>query len=106
MEFLREQVGDALAACFGRSRFVRAMEKGQHPPLDRLEGDNLKTLAWMRDTVDATPKDWARFTRQGVEFHLRNARAWADRATGADLATQVDPEFVMGPEALANQAVA
>ncbi|CAM3785085.1 hypothetical protein GCM10009799_49630 [Nocardiopsis rhodophaea] len=103
VEFLREHVGDALAACFGQSRFVRAMEKGQHPPLERLEEDNVKTLAWMRDTVDATPKDWVAFTRQGVEFHLRNARAWAGRATGADLEAQVDPEFVMGPE---KQAIA
>ena len=37
------------------------------------------------------------FTRQAVEFHLKNARAWANAATGQDLATQVDPEFVMGP---------
>ena len=32
-----------------------------------------------------------------VAFHLRNAAAWGDRATGADLAAQVDPEFVPGP---------
>ncbi|GAA1072120.1 AAA family ATPase [Nocardiopsis composta] len=99
--FLREHVGDALAACFGRSRFVRSMEKGAHPGLGELEPENLKTLAWMRDAVDAVPKDWAAFTRQGVEFHLRNAEAWAGAATGADLGAQVDPEFVMGPEALA-----
>ncbi|MDA8371762.1 MAG: zeta toxin family protein [Nocardiopsaceae bacterium] len=103
VDFLREHVGDALAACFGSSSFVRSMEKGRHPGLDELEGGNAKTLAWMRDTVDAAPKDWARFTRQGVEFHLRNARAWANEATGSDLAAQVDPDFVMGPEALAEQ---
>ncbi|MFC4564667.1 ATP-binding protein [Nocardiopsis mangrovi] len=101
--FLREHVGDALAACFGHSAFVRAMEKGRHAPLEELEGDNAKTLAWMRDTVDSTPQDWARFTRQTVEFHLRNARAWAQSATGADLEAQVDPFFVLGPEALAEQ---
>ncbi|MEV8638306.1 ATP-binding protein, partial [Streptosporangium sp. NPDC051023] len=31
------------------------------------------------------------------EFHLRNAGAWANRATGEDLATQIDPDFVFGP---------
>lgn len=101
LEFLREHVGDALVAAFGHSRFVRAMEKGRHPRLDELEGDNLKVLAWMRDAVDATPKDWEAFTRQGVEFHLRNAEAWAEAATGRDLRGQVDPDFTMGPRALA-----
>jgi CO dehydrogenase maturation factor len=37
------------------------------------------------------------FTRQAVEFHLKNARAWANAATGRDLTAQVDPGFVMGP---------
>jgi CO dehydrogenase maturation factor len=39
------------------------------------------------------------FQRQAVEFHLRNAAAWADAATGHDLAAQVDPEFQHGPQA-------
>ncbi|GAB3462258.1 hypothetical protein GCM10027570_48580 [Streptomonospora sediminis] len=105
VEFLREHVGSSLAACFAFSPFVRAMEKGRHPDLSELEDDNTKTLAWMRDSVDATAKDWARFTRQSAEFHERNARAWANAATGADLQAQIDPEFVMGPEALQAQRV-
>lgn len=36
-----------------------------------------------------------------MAFHLRNARAWANERTGTDLADQVDPEFVLGPQALA-----
>ncbi|GAA1761173.1 AAA family ATPase [Streptomonospora arabica] len=103
VEFLREHVGSALAACFGHSPFVRAMEKGRHPDLSELEGENVKTLAWMRDSVDAATRDWARFTRQSAEFHARNARRWANAATGADLESQIDPEFVMGPEALEAQ---
>ncbi|KIH98312.1 ATP-binding protein [Streptomonospora alba] len=103
VEFLREHVGSALSACFGHSSFVRAMEKGRHPDLAELEDDNAKTLAWMRDSVDTAPKDWARFTRQSAEFHARNARAWANTTTGTDLEAQIDPEFVMGPEALEAQ---
>lgn len=102
-EFLREHVGDALFACLGQSAFVRALEKGHHPALAELEEDNLKALARMRDAVDRTGKDWAKFTRQNVEFHLRNAARWADGAASADLAAQVDPEFTMGFEALARQ---
>ncbi|CAL9368208.1 ATP-binding protein [Nocardiopsis dassonvillei] len=100
VEFLREHVGDALAGWMTHSRFVRSMEKGRHPELADLEEDNVKTLALMRDMADAAPKDWERFTRQSAEFHLRNARAWGDEAKGADLAAQLDPDFLMGPAAL------
>ena len=54
----------------------------------------------LQDAVDAQVKDWATFTRQAVEFHLRNARAWANAATGTDLALQVDPGFALSPAAL------
>jgi CO dehydrogenase maturation factor len=31
-----------------------------------------------------------------VEFHRRNARAWANQSVGRDLSDQVDPGFVPG----------
>lgn len=40
---------------------------------------------------------WPRYTAQAIEFHLRNARAWANGKTGADLTGQIDPAFVLGP---------
>jgi CO dehydrogenase maturation factor len=46
-------------------------------------------------------KDWETYQRQAIEFHLRNAVAWANERTGCDLADQVDPDFVHGPAALA-----
>ncbi|MFD1661130.1 hypothetical protein ACFSL4_23730 [Streptomyces caeni] len=39
------------------------------------------------------------YREHDVSFHLRNAAAWADRATGHALASQVDPGFRHGPEA-------
>jgi CO dehydrogenase maturation factor len=39
----------------------------------------------VRDAVDATPKDWAKFTRQAVDFHVKNALTWAYRVVGDDL---------------------
>jgi CO dehydrogenase maturation factor len=38
-----------------------------------------------------------------VHFHLKNAEAWGNERTGADLAAQVDPAFVLG-ESLGAQA--
>jgi CO dehydrogenase maturation factor len=99
-EFLREHVGQDLLTCFGTSAYVRAAEQGRHAPLDALEPDHRATLDLLRRTVDARAKDWTRFQQQAVDFHLRNAQAWASKAAGADLSTQIDPDFVHGPHAL------
>jgi CO dehydrogenase maturation factor len=99
--FLREHVGDALMCCFSQSGAVRAMEQGRPFSLDDLaEADRAVPLT-MRAAVDACDKDWPKFTRQAVEFHIKNARAWANAATGRDLEAQIDPGFVLGPDALA-----
>jgi CO dehydrogenase maturation factor len=98
--FLREQLGADLLVCVEHSAFVRAAEQGQPLPLDGLEPGTRAALARLHEAVDATSKDWAKFTRQAVWFHLRNAHAWANARTGEDLATQVDPEFTLGPWAL------
>ncbi|WP_214106954.1 ATP-binding protein [Acrocarpospora catenulata] len=94
--FLRAHTGDALLTTMTHSPAVRAMEQGHPFTLADLEPGNLAALATMLDRLDAQPKDWARFGRQTAEFHLRNARAWANRATGADLSHQIDPDFVYG----------
>ncbi|MBO4275697.1 ATP-binding protein [Microbispora triticiradicis] len=96
-DFLREQVGDDLLTWFGHSPAVRAMEQGRPFTLGDLEPAGHHALATMLDRLDAQPKDWAKFGRQAAEFHTRNARAWANRATGEDLVAQIDPEFVYGP---------
>jgi CO dehydrogenase maturation factor len=99
--FLRGQVGDDLLACIGVSRHVRAAEQGHAHPIGELEPANAAVLDTMRSVLDATVRDWPRFTRQAVEFHLRNANAWANAKTGEDLTAQVDPEFVLDPTAMA-----
>ncbi|WP_020576261.1 AAA family ATPase [Actinopolymorpha alba] len=98
--FLRDHVGADLLACIGVSRHVRAAEQGHARPIADLEPGNVAVLDLMREAVDGTGQDWHRFTRQAVEFHLRNAEAWANAKIGQDLAAQVDPEFVLGPAVL------
>ncbi|MFI7707273.1 ATP-binding protein [Nonomuraea sp. NPDC049480] len=97
VDFLREHVGDDLLTWMEHSAAVRAMEQGRHFTLDDLEPVNSDALTLLRKTLDGQEKDWARFGRQTVEFHLRNARAWGNERTGTDLAEQVDPDFVYGP---------
>ncbi|MGP4051942.1 nucleotide-binding protein [Streptomyces sp. 2A115] len=100
--FLKEHVGDDLLAYCEHSSWVRAREQGRGE--GELEPHNLHTLRLLKDAVDARTKDWDAFQRHAVEFHLRNATAWADRATGQNLAAQVDPDFRHGPEALTHSA--
>jgi CO dehydrogenase maturation factor len=95
LAFLRAHTGADLLACVGVSRHVRAAERGRPGPIGALEPANRAVLDAMRAAVDATPRDWARFTRQAVDFHLRNARAWGNARTGEDLAGQIDPSFVL-----------
>ena len=90
LDFLRAEVGDNLLCWLGRSGHVRSAERGRVLPITDLEPDNLAALDTIRAELDGTVRDWAAYQRQAVEFHLRNARAWA----GEDLAAQVDPGFV------------
>ena len=92
-DFLRAEAGDALVASFGYSAYVRAQEQGREAGIESLEPAHRTALAILQQTVDGIPKDWERFARLGHQFHAKNALAWANAATGADLATQIDPDW-------------
>ncbi|MER7921538.1 MULTISPECIES: ATP-binding protein [unclassified Streptomyces] len=93
--FLKEEVGDDLLTHLVQSPWVRAGEQGRAQ--GELEPHNRHALNVLRETVDTHTRGWPTLHRHAVEFHLRNARAWADKATGLDLAAQVDPDYVPGP---------
>ncbi|MFF8380925.1 ATP-binding protein [Streptomyces sp. NPDC015661] len=97
LDFLREEVGEDLLVTVGHSDWVRAMEKGRPPRFELLEAENRMSLQALQDAADDsyTHRDWERYTRQMVHFHLRNAESWGNAKTGADLAAQVDPGFVL-----------
>ncbi|MFH9723799.1 ATP-binding protein [Streptomyces sp. NPDC017254] len=98
LDFLRAEVGDDLLVTVGHSDWVRAMEKGRPPRFELLEAENRMSLQALQDAADDSyaDRDWERYTRQMVHFHLRNAESWGNAKTGADLAAQVDPEFTLG----------
>lgn len=101
IDFLRGEVGDDLLLTVGHSDWVRAMEKGRPPRFEQLEDGNRRALRALQAAADATyeQRDWERYTRQMVHFHLKNAQSWGNERTGADLAAQVDPEFVLREQA-------
>ncbi|CAL9539361.1 ATP-binding protein [Streptomyces sp. enrichment culture] len=103
LDFLHEQVGEDLLVTVGHSDWVRAMEKGRPARFELLEDVNARALGILHRAVDGTYalRDWRRYTQQMVHFHLKNARSWGNERTGADLAAQVDPGFVLGEEVAA-----
>ena len=102
--FLREHARDDLLTWLGDEPAVRAMEQGRAFRLADLSAGTGAALTALQDTLDAQRKDWARYSSQAAEFHVKNARSWASAAAGEDLAAQVDPEFTLGPHALAMAA--
>ncbi|MFH9134458.1 ATP-binding protein [Streptomyces sp. NPDC017524] len=97
LEFLRAEVGDDLLIGIGHSDWVRSMEKGRPSRFELLEADNRMALQTLQDAAEDSygSRDWERYTRQMVHFHLKNAESWGNEKTGADLAAQVDPAFVL-----------
>ena len=104
VDYLREHIGDALLGWLGQSPWVRAAERGAPAPIDALEPANREVLAALLDDLDSRTRDWVAYHRGTVEFHLRNAAAWANRTVGEDLSRQVDPDFVPGPDHRARPA--
>lgn len=103
VDFLRAETGDDLLVTVGHSDWVRAMEKGRPPRFELLEDANRRALRTLQVAADATYelRDWHRYTRQMAHFHLKNATAWGNERTGADLAAQIDPGFVLGEDVTA-----
>jgi CO dehydrogenase maturation factor len=91
--YLREHVGDDLLTWLGQSAAVRALEQGRGGV--ELEASDRGALDTMLAALDAREpeRDWDRYRRQAVEFHIKNARSWANRAVGEDLEAQVDHGF-------------
>ncbi|MFF8313407.1 ATP-binding protein [Streptomyces lydicus] len=105
LAFLCDEVGDDLLVSVGHSEWVRALEKGRPARFAYLEQANRRALETLHDTADASygRRDWERYTRQMVHFHLKNAESWGNAKTGVDLAAQVDPAFVLFEGAAAPQ---
>jgi CO dehydrogenase maturation factor len=97
LDFLRDAAGGDLLTAFGHSDWVRAMEKGRPSRFELLEAENRMALQALQNAAEDSygQRDWGRYTRQMVHFHLKNAESWGNEKTGADLAAQVDPAFVL-----------
>lgn len=98
IEFLSQQIGEDLVAVMHQSPFVKKTDRGEALPWSALEEKNLQSLREIIAAVDAQKKDWEKFYRQAVEFHLKNATTWASASLGKDLTKQIDPVFTLQPK--------
>jgi CO dehydrogenase maturation factor len=93
--FVERRVGADYLTAFGLSRYVRQMEKGVIGDLSKVETENMAALEALLDLVDGRKKDWNRFYRQAVEFHIKNAESWANVQLDTNVTVQIDPAFNM-----------
>jgi len=96
-EFLRKHIGGDLVATISQSSFVKKTDKGEHVALSELEPENVEALKKIIATVDSQKKDWQKFYRQAIEFHVKNAKSWANASSGKDLVTQIDSRYNLAP---------
>jgi CO dehydrogenase maturation factor len=93
--FIRRHAGRDYLAAFGLSRYVRQIEKGVIGDLSEFEAENMAALETLLKLVDGQKKDWNKFYRQAVEFHIKNAESWANAQLGVNVTGQIDPAFNM-----------
>jgi len=93
--FVEQRVGSDYLTAFGLSRYVRQMEKGVICDLSEVEAENMAALETLLKLVDGQKKDWNKFYRQAVEFHIKNAESWANAQLGVNVTGQIDPAFNM-----------
>jgi CO dehydrogenase maturation factor len=93
--FVERRVGADYLTGFGLSRYVRQTEKGVIGDLSEVETENMVALETLLKLVDGRKKDWNKFYRQAVEFHIKNAESWANAQLDANVIGQIDPAFNM-----------
>jgi CO dehydrogenase maturation factor len=93
VNFVRQRVGADYLTAFSFSRYVRLMEKGVIGDLSEVEAENMAALETMLNLVDRQKKDWNKFYRQAVEFHIKNAESWANAQLGSNVINHIDPAF-------------
>jgi len=90
--FLREQVGTDLLSFIPYSKAVKARDRGDATAAE-ADQELLAAFHVLEERLQHTEKNWERFYRQAVEFHIRNGKSWANASVGLDVSKQVDPDF-------------
>lgn len=92
-QFIRDRIGDDLIACFGKSEYVRNLEKGIFAPVSALEDENKAVIDTILQKTATLTRDWKAYQEIGLKFHKQAAESWGNALYGTDLMDQYDPEF-------------
>ncbi len=95
--FLKKAFGSRLITCLSKSAYVQQSDRGETPPFTRLEIENRKSLEMVTEEINKYKKDWDKSYRDAVALHIRNAKSWANKATGVDVTKQIEPDFSLMP---------
>jgi len=93
IDFIKDWVGDDLIAVFYRSSFIKKIDRGVGASFDELEPENKESLKKIVSEINSQKKDWEKFYRQAIFFHVQNANSWANTSLGFDVTCQIDPNF-------------
>jgi CO dehydrogenase maturation factor len=98
IDLLRVACGEDLVGWLSHSGWVRQAERGLRPPFAAIEQPNKAAIGAVIDAAALQRRDWRRYWRWAVHFHVKKAESWANAAVGHDVTGQVDHAFL---EALA-----
>jgi CO dehydrogenase maturation factor len=91
---LKATCGEDLVGWLRHSPWVRQGERGARPPFAALEQRNKAAINAIIEVAARLHRDWRRYWRWAVHFHVKNAESWANAAVGHDLTRQVDHAFL------------
>jgi CO dehydrogenase maturation factor len=92
-DFLKKHIGNDMVAAISQSAFIEKMDRAEITSFSELEPINMKAIEKIVDFIDLQKKDWPKFYRDMLEFHIKNAESWANGETGKNLQNQIDPSF-------------
>jgi CO dehydrogenase maturation factor len=91
---LKATCGEDLIGWLRHSSWVRQTERGARPPFAALEQPNKAAIDAIIKSAARLRRDWKRYWRWAVHFHMKNAESWANAAVGHDISQQVDHAFL------------
>lgn len=90
-DFIKANI-DEVAGFIPYTKSIKKIDQGQ--PVTELAMDKAgSVMKKLLDIAQNGEVDWENRYDQAVEFHIKNARSWANEQVGEDLEKQIDPGF-------------
>ena len=94
VDFITKHCGQDFIGYVTKSSWVKKSEQGSAPSITKLEPENTKVLELIQKEANKYPRDWQKYWQLGHDFHVLNAKGWANEAVGFDVTDQIDLDFI------------